>query len=65
MEKPINKIKADLREVYDELARQNIYIRNAASMSVQFDQDFIRTAVRDKQGNDKIYSALRVALTNE
>ena len=53
------------QDVYDELARQNIYIRDASSMSSQFNQDFIRTAVRDRESNDKIYSALKGALTNE
>lgn len=52
------------QDVCDELARKNIYVRDASSMSSQFDQNFIRTSVRDRKSNYKIYSALREVLTN-
>ena len=60
----IGKTGKKAQDVYDELAKQNIYVRDASSMSSQFNQDFIRTAVRDRESNDKIYSALKGALTN-
>ncbi|MBI5133428.1 MAG: aminotransferase class I/II-fold pyridoxal phosphate-dependent enzyme [Thaumarchaeota archaeon] len=53
------------QNVYGRLARQNIYVRDASSMSSQFHQDFIRISVRDRKSNDQIYSALKGALTNE
>ncbi len=53
------------KDVCDKLAGQNIFVRDASSMSSQFNQNFIRTAVRSKEDNDRIYSALKGALTNE
>ena len=50
-------------EICDQLIQQNFFVRNTTSMSSQFNQDFIRTAVRDKKSNDKIYSALKSSLS--
>ena len=52
------------RQICAEINKQNIYIRNATSMSSQFNQDFIRIAVRDRDSNKKIYAALQGALGN-
>jgi histidinol-phosphate/aromatic aminotransferase/cobyric acid decarboxylase-like protein len=52
------------QDVCEELIQKNIYIRNATSMSSQFNQDFIRVAVKDEKSNDKIYLALKEVLEN-
>ncbi|MBS3175847.1 histidinol-phosphate aminotransferase family protein [Candidatus Woesearchaeota archaeon] len=47
------------KQIYEELIKQNIYVRDVTSMGVQFDHNFIRIAVKDGQSNDKICSALK------
>lgn len=55
-----NKGKAE--EFVKNLASKNIFIRNADSMSSQFNGDFLRIAVRDKQMNEKITIGLKELL---
>lgn len=51
------------REICEALARQNIYVRNPDSMSTQFNNKFIRIAVKNKPSNDTIISALKNVLS--
>ena len=46
-------------EVCERMRKKNIYIRNCDSQSLRFKGNFIRTAVKDKNSNKKIFQALK------
>jgi len=46
-------------KIVNELKNQNIYIRNCDSMSFQFNDNFIRIAVKDKKTNKVVVEALQ------
>ena len=54
-------VKADA--IIRKLKRRNIFLRDCASMSVQFSNNFVRVAVKNKETNKIILAALRKALT--
>ncbi|HEY4506182.1 MAG TPA: histidinol-phosphate transaminase [Candidatus Paceibacterota bacterium] len=47
------------KNIVSELRKEGIYIRNCDSMSKQFNDDFIRIAVKDRETNSKILDALK------
>lgn len=53
-------LKAD--EIVLKLRKQKIYLRDCTSMSTQFNNDFIRIAVKDEQTNKIIVNALKEVL---
>lgn len=46
-----------------QLADKNVYVRNCDSMSEQFNDNFIRITVMDKEANEKIINALHQTLS--
>lgn len=54
------KLKAD--QIIQELRKQNIFLRDCTSMSIQFKNNFIRVAVKDKKTNKIIVEALQKVL---
>jgi histidinol-phosphate/aromatic aminotransferase/cobyric acid decarboxylase-like protein len=50
-------------QVYREMREQGVHIRNCDSQSLQFRGQFIRTAVKDADSNQKIAQALERVLT--
>lgn len=51
--------EAESQKIVEMLHRQNIYIRNTDSMSSQFENRFLRIAVKDRKSNQKIVAALK------
>ena len=45
--------------IVQNLARQDIYIRNPDSMSVQFGNRFLRIAVKNQESNREVIAALQ------
>lgn len=54
----INK-KFSAKKIVENLKKENIYLRNCDSMSQQFDDNFIRIAIKDKKTNHTIAAALK------
>lgn len=55
--------EADSEQIVTMLRKQNIYIRNTESMSVQFSNKFIRIAVKSKESNQRVISELIKSLS--
>ncbi len=55
-----NKVSAEA--VVQKLRKQNIFIRNCNSMSSQFNNRFIRVAVKDAKTNKKMVEAIKGAI---
>ena len=51
-------------EIAATLQKQNIYIRNTESMSSQFSNKFLRTAVKNREANERVSSELTKCLTS-
>ena len=54
--------KISAEEIVQRLRKQNIYIRNTDSMSSQFENKFLRIAVKNERVNKIIVAALRKIL---
>ena len=54
--------KLSAAQIINQLKSKGIFLRNCDSMSQQFDDNFIRIAVRNKEQNKKIAASLRTVI---
>jgi len=50
------------KKIISQLEDRGVFLRNCDSMGLQFHDDYIRIAVRDKKSNDRIVSSLKRCL---